>query len=282
MYEYRDVADHGRIERLSYQYMTPEGEVSKYVNVYLPYDYKEENNYEVLYLMHGGGGNADAWLDASGIKNMLDRMIEEGRIRPVIAVFASYYPGAPKKDRHMDRDYDRNLTRAFARELREAVIPLVEGKYSTFAQTTSLEDLQASRDHRAFTGFSMGGCTTWYVFTEAMDLFRTFLPLSGDCWLLEVQGGQKRPEETARALKMAVESQQMGKEDFTLLCATGTEDIAYEAMKAQIAAMREIPELFDDGPGGNFCFYVEEGQRHSYDAVNRYLEVLLPRIFAGR
>lgn len=38
--------------------------------------------------------------------------------------------------------------------------PAVEGKYSSYAQSTAAADLTASRDHRAFMGFSMGSVAT--------------------------------------------------------------------------------------------------------------------------
>lgn len=279
MYQYRDETCRGAIQRVEYDHQTEDGTVRKYFNVYVPAGYREDQPYDVLYMMHGGGGNPDAWLDASMVKNMLDRMIKDKTIRPILCVFPTYYPGEPRKDRFMDRNYDRDLTRAFAKELKEEVIPLMETTFSTYAKTVDAEGQKASRDHRAFTGFSMGACTTWYMFLEAADVIRQFLPLSGDCWALEVQGGLKRAEETAAYLHQYVLDQGMTKDDFTLLCATGTEDIAYPAMKEMMAKMRNYPDVFDETEKGNFCFYVEEGQRHSYDAVNRYLEVLLPRVF---
>lgn len=280
MYEYRDVEHRGDVKRLSYEYTVDGEQVQKYVNVYVPYGYEEETPLDIMYMMHGGGGNPDAWMDASQVKNMLDRMIEEQKMRPVICVFPSYYPGKIRPDRHMDRDYDRNLTKAFAKELKEAVMPLVEGEFSTFAMNDlSMEGFVRSREHRAFTGFSMGACTTWFMFLEASDVIKNFLPLSGDCWALESQGGGKYPEKTAELLKEHVVASGMKKEDFLIYGATGTADIAYEPMKAQMEAMEKLTDVFDASESGNFKFYVEEGQRHSYEAVNRYLETLLPNVF---
>ena len=39
--------------------------------------------------------------------------------------------------------------------------------------------LAASRDHRAFCGFSMGSVTTWHTFEYCLDYFRYFMPSSG-------------------------------------------------------------------------------------------------------
>lgn len=63
-YQYHDVNFRGMIERISYRTTNPEGELlDKYANVYLPYGYDPEDStrrYNILYIMHGGGGNPDA------------------------------------------------------------------------------------------------------------------------------------------------------------------------------------------------------------------------------
>ena len=64
----------------------------------------------------------------------------------------------------------------------EYLTPAVEGKYHTYAKSTSAEDLKASRDHRAFGGFSLGSVTTWLEFCYDYDYIRYFAPMSGSCW----------------------------------------------------------------------------------------------------
>lgn len=59
------------------------------------------------------------------------------------------------------------------------LIPAVESKYSTWAASTDASGLAASRDHRAFGGFSMGSVNTWRAFEHCLDYFRYFAPSSG-------------------------------------------------------------------------------------------------------
>ncbi|WP_338079594.1 alpha/beta hydrolase, partial [Aquibacillus halophilus] len=77
---------------------TVEGDpITKKCNVYLPPGYKETDTnkkYNVLYLLHGVGGNHNEWLTGSGeadgnyvICNILDNLIANGDINPVIVVF---------------------------------------------------------------------------------------------------------------------------------------------------------------------------------------------------
>jgi len=281
MYEYRDVADRGCIQRLNYSVSVDGETVPKYVNVYVPAGYDPKNRYEVLYIMHGGGGNQDAWLDGSMIKNMFDRMIDDRVLRPILVVWPTIYNTGVPKNRERDRSQDRGIINAFPDELRKNIIPLVESSYSTYASDVSEETLRATRDRRAFAGFSLGAGTTWFVLYHAMDIVKTVLPLSGDLWLLDVMGGSKFPKETAEQLRRKILDNGFSKDDIRILCATGSVDLAEPMLSAMVSGLRMFPDMFDEGPQGNFSYYIEEGQRHCYDAAIRYLERLLPEVFPG-
>ena len=79
----------------------------------------------------------------------------------------------------------------------QRLIPLVESRYRTYTQQTDLEGLQASRNHRAIGGFSMGAVTTWYALEYTLDYFKYFLPISSDGWSLGRFAGMNYPDETA-------------------------------------------------------------------------------------
>lgn len=65
-YTYHDVNKRGTIKQITYITKNQQGEDrEKYANIYLPYGYDgadKEKRYNILYVMHGGGGNPDAWL----------------------------------------------------------------------------------------------------------------------------------------------------------------------------------------------------------------------------
>ena len=46
----------------------------------------------------------------------------------------------------------------------------------------------------------MGAVTTWFVMMQIPQLFRSYLPLSGDCWAFERRSSVTRPKETAQVL----------------------------------------------------------------------------------
>ena len=127
------------------------------------------------------------------MRNLLDHLIEKGDMSPVIVVSTSYVYGTPV-DYYPDAD---PYCKALPQELVNDLLPLVESRYCTYTQQTDLEGLQASRNHRAIGGFSMGAVTTWYALEYTLDYFKYFLPISSDGWSLGRFAGMNYPDETA-------------------------------------------------------------------------------------
>lgn len=117
--------------------------------VYTPpgYDGSSER-YPVLYLLHGAGGNERTWTERGRAEVILDNLIADGRLEPLVAVMPFGYaearqPGAGRAD----AAENKRQREGFARDLLEDVIPLVESSYRVYAD----------RDHRAIVGLSLGG-----------------------------------------------------------------------------------------------------------------------------
>lgn len=286
-FAYFDAPQRGTLRRVDY--VGAHG-ARKYALVYLPYGYEtdRERRYDILYLMHGGGGSPDAWPDACPVKNMLDRAFAAGEAEPMIVVFPSFYADGPRRGAPgtVDADFERNSVLAFQTgELTERLLPAVEGAVRGFAEGVSPAALKAARRHRGFGGFSMGGVNTWYAFSLHLDYFSAFLPLSGDSWALGVMGGSEKPRETAAALREAVLAGGFGPEDFAIFAATGTEDIAYANLRPQIEAMQALDDVFrfDSGNGkGNLHWLAGEGMVHCYPDVLQYVYNYLPRLFSNK
>lgn len=285
-YTYRDVNRRGTIKRIEYLTTNQEGESrEKYANLYLPYGYDEmdwSKKYNILYVMHGGGGNPDAWLDCCKIKNMLDYVIDSKKIDPLIVVFPSFYKEKTGRTGEPVREVERGHVQFFQTELLEDLLPAVEGACNTYADDITKEAFRASRMHRGFCGFSMGAATTWYAFTRNMDYFAYYVPLSGDCWEVEGQGGLTKPEETAALLHEHADRSGYGTDEYFIYTATGTKDIAFEALNNQVNAMRRYPDTFvedEDLHKGNFHYLLAEDEVHAYEAVYHYLYHFLPYLF---
>lgn len=285
-YTYHDVDLRGRIERIEYTSKDQKGNlIAKYANVYLPYGYDardKEKKYNIFYVIHGGAGNADSWLDSTYMKNMLDYMISEKQMEPLIVVFPSYYKAIQRELRLPGSMEERNEILIFQTEFAEDLIPAVESKVNTYAEDVTKEGIKASRSHRGFSGFSMGGGATWFALMYSLDYVSTFVPLSGDCWELDIKGGETKPEETAQVIREKILSSDYTASDYKIYAATGTEDIAYGPLTSQINAMKPLTDVFtfeEDYTKGNFHYLVVEGEYHSYEAVYQYLYMYLPYLF---
>ena len=285
-YTYHDVDYRGRIERLTYTHRDAEGRIwEKYANIYLPYGYDPadtEKKYDTLYLMHGGSGNADAWLDSCWIKNMLDCSFHDRLAEPFIAVFPSYYKDVAGKIDLSRMEGERQQVSDFASEMVKELIPAVESHVRGWAASVDDEGLRASRAHRAFGGFSMGSVTTWFEFLKNLPYIATFLPLSGDCWAAEIMGGSSKPKETAGLLAKAAGEALKNGYDFRIFAASGSKDPASGNMAQQIEEMKRLePFVFhEDLTAGNFHYEVAEGAVHSYECVTNYVYSYLPFLFA--
>lgn len=171
--------DHcGTIEQISYKtkdYFGNKAEITKYAYVYFPYEYDESKQYNVLYLMHGIGGNEKEWgmySDSSKVKIMMDNMIYNGDIEPFIVVV----PNGRSSVNFANTSSDHNSFYLFGQELRNDLIPYIESTYATYGKYG--EDgykMEDYREHRAMAGLSMGGMQTINIgMCESLDIISYF------------------------------------------------------------------------------------------------------------
>ena len=243
--------------------------------VYLPYGYEDntEQKYNVLYFVHGHYGTAaTTFEDANGlVRKLLDHMVANRDMAPTIVVSPSYNYGEPTAS-YVDAD---KYCEALPQELVNDLIPIVEGRYRTYTETTDAAGLEAARAHRAIGGFSMGGVTTWYALEHEFNYFRYFMPISGDCWSLGSFAGMNRPNETAEYLANIVRTSHHAS-DFHIWAASGTNDSAYGETLVQVQAMARLTDVFDTS---HLTFHEQEGARHEFRPIAEYLYNALPSFF---
>lgn len=125
--------------------------------VYTPpgYDASRKEPYPVLYLLHGIGDDARAWTQLGFANIILDNLIAQGKIKPMIAVFTLGY-GVPKT---MIGD---GAFENYTKSLLEEVMPAVEQNYNASTQSNM----------RAIAGLSMGGAEAVYAGLNNIDKFQ--------------------------------------------------------------------------------------------------------------
>ncbi|MBQ2101004.1 MAG: hypothetical protein II477_08035, partial [Lachnospiraceae bacterium] len=182
------VVDCGMIEKITYTshdfFGDPTVEVEKAANVYLPAGYDPSKKYNVLYLMHGIGGDENEWGmtgSTSRVKCIMDNLTYYGDIESFIVVT----PNGRSAVNHAANGSDYQSFYCFGKELRGDLMPYIESHYSTYASEAIAaangdaeeinKALQDSRDHRAMAGLSMGGMQTINIgIGECVDLISYF------------------------------------------------------------------------------------------------------------
>ena len=161
---------------------------------------------------------------------MFDHLIENGDIPPMIIVSATFY------NENSNTDFSGTIAafRQFHRDFEENLMPAVEERFHTYAKSTSDEDLKASRDHRAFGGFSLGSVTTWLQFCYDTDYIRYFLPMSGSCWYYGTYG-DFQIEKNVDYIERLVKDNNLNERGYLIYHAVGTQD----AVKSQSIDMAE-------------------------------------------
>ena len=276
---YKSSSNCGTMTRIKYTsntYDEDNMDINKDALVYLPYGYQNSDcSYDVLYLMHGGGGNSDeifGGIEAkTDLKNILDNLIENGDIKPIIVVAPSFYYEGTTEALKSTKDA-RLLTQNFHHELVEDLIPLVEKSFR----------VKAGRNHCAFGGYSMGAEATWNVFAKCLQEFKFFLPMSGDCWAVQLQGGLNCPEETVKYLEECVKEAGVNISDYAVFACVGDNGIAYKPMDTMINEMKKHKDYFKFGENfseGNIIYCVADGGTHSYEYCYKYIYNALPLFF---
>ncbi|MCM1543585.1 MAG: esterase [Blautia sp.] len=278
--EYLEPADHqGQIVRMEYDtknYAGDSSAITKPAYVYLPYGYDENDadiRYDILYLMHGWTMTAGDYFEGSYLPEILDHMIENGEIPPLLVVSATF----DAENEPQDFSLSVRELREFHQDLRNDLIPAVESRFHTYAETTDSEGLAASRDHRAFGGFSLGAVTTWHQFVFNHDYIRYFLPMSGSCWYYGGYGDYY-PEETCDLFEEFIESDGLEEKGYFIYGATGTSDAIQGQMDTQMVEMLARSDVFTPD---RVVYYKKQGGVHDLVAVQEYVYNALPFFFGG-
>jgi enterochelin esterase-like enzyme len=143
--EQRDGIERGEVETIEYDSKTVG--IKRKMLIYTPPGYSSDKKYPVLYLLHGIGDTETGWQEKGSAGVILDNLIAEERIVPMIVVMPNGRASAEPVPQNI---FDRSQFAAFGnfeKELLADVIPYVESHYS----------VAADREQRALAGLSMGG-----------------------------------------------------------------------------------------------------------------------------
>ena len=215
------------------------------LHVWTPAGYeKTADKLPVLYLVHGGGDNDASWPGVGAAGWILDNLLAEGKMVPMIVVMPNGTIPV------------QNEVPPFAEDMVSSVIPFIEANYNVKTDAAS----------RAMAGLSMGGMETMEVCFSHPEMFTHVWVLSSS-----FQPGQDPAAESAR-LNVKANAAKMNKQ-FKRLVFTqgGPTDIAYQNCKNTRA------QLDKDGLKYEYMENAQAG--HSWTTWRADLETLAPTLF---
>ncbi len=165
LYTIQDVP-HGTVSKVWYP-----SEVAGFdrrLSVYTPAGYEGgKTKYPVLYVLHGIGGDEDAWLDQGRAAQILDNLIAQGKAEPMIVVFTNGNISEEAAPLENSTGYDiptmslpKTMEGTFETSFPE-IVKFIDSHYRTIAKKSS----------RAICGLSMGGFHTLNISINYPDMF---------------------------------------------------------------------------------------------------------------
>lgn len=257
VYTVKDVP-HGMISKVWYP--SPTLEKTRRMYIYTPPGYAgSTEKYPVLYLLHGAGGDEDAWTTLGRTPYILDNLIAAGKAKPMIVVMTNgnaWSSAAPGEEPKIEAnpDFNQMARGGFEKSLVADVIPYVEKNYRVLTD----------KNNRAIAGLSMGGMHTQNISNANPGMFG-YIGVMSMGLMNDSRWATYNEEEHKKQLKALQES---GVKLYWIAC--GKEDF-------QIESVNNLRKLYD---GMGFKYeYVETTGGHTWTNWRIYLAELSPKLF---
>jgi len=267
LWEFKPDIPHGTVQAVWYpsEILKQKG---RRMYVYTPPGYETSTaRYPVLYLLHGGGGDEDAWTTMGRANIILDNLIAQGKARPMLVVMPNgnatqivsqgyaYGPTPPRQSvtapapppvqaaqgagpgagrgpggggGRGPQVYEGSYPHSLVKE----VIPFMERTYRVIP----------NKENRAIAGLSMGGGHTTMATNNNPGVFG---------WIAVWSAGGQDTEEYVNTLKKVNEG---GVKHYWI--GAGTTDFALNGSKTLYAAAQKagLNTTFHTAPGAHFWF----------------------------
>ena len=157
---------HGTVSKVWYPSAT--AGFDRRLTVYTPAGYETSKaKYPVLYVLHGIGGDEDAWVTQGRATQILDNLIARGEAKPMIVVFTNgniACEAAPLENADGYVNPTMSLPKTMEGTFEKAfpeIVKFIDSRYRTIAKKQS----------RAICGLSMGGFHTLNISVNYPDMF---------------------------------------------------------------------------------------------------------------
>ena len=254
IYSVNDVP-HGSVTKTWYD--SPTLQTKRRITVYTPAGYeKSSQEYPVLYLLHGAGGDEEAWMTLGRTSQILDNLIAQGKAKPMLVVMtngnawqtAAVGEAAGGMVQPSMRGNANVRPAASFEQSFGDVIKFVESNYRVIKK----------KEGRAIAGLSMGG-------GHSYNISRTYPNTFDYVGLFSAAAGNLDNEEVQTSLKVQRDN---GFKLYWIAC--GNTDFLYQRNLDMMKYMDSIKFPYT---------YRESGEGHIWRNWRIYLSEFAPMLF---
>lgn len=250
---------HGSVAKVWYH--SPSLGIDRRMTVYTPAGYETSGKrYPVFYLLHGMGGDENAWSELGRAAQILDNLIAQGKAEPMIVVMTNgnadleaapgesslgYMPPTTRLGKTMEGSFETHFPE---------VVKFIDKNYRT----------KANKKNRAIAGLSMGGFHSLHISKQYPDMF-DYVGLFSAAIMPGKNATSPIYKDMEGKLKL-----QFAKKPVLYWIAIGKTDFLYKAN-------REYRKLLDEK--GYPYEYFENEDGHIWRNWRIYLTEFTPRLF---
>ena len=250
---------HGTVSRIWYD--SPALGLERRMTVYTPAGYETSGKrYPVLYLLHGMGGDEEAWISLGRTAQILDNLIAQGKAKPMIVVMpngnASQEAAPGESSRGMvppTMQLPKTMEGSYEQAFPE-IVKFIDKNYRTIK----------SKSGRAIAGLSMGGFHSLHISKQYPDMFN-YIGLFSAAIMPNKEVSSPIYENMEGKLKV-----QFDKNPDLYWIAIGKTDFLYKANE-------EYRKLLDE-KGYKYTYY-ESDEGHIWKNWRIYLTEFVPMLF---
>lgn len=250
---------HGTVSRIWYD--SPALGLERRMTVYTPVGYETSGKrYPVLYLLHGMGGDEEAWISLGRTAQILDNLIAQGKAKPMIVVMpngnASQEAAPGESSRGMvppTMQLPKTMEGSYEQAFPE-IVKFIDKNYRTIK----------SKSGRAIAGLSMGGFHSLHISKQYPDMFN-YIGLFSAAIMPNKEVSSPIYENMGGKLKV-----QFDKNPALYWIAIGKTDFLYKANE-------EYRKLLDE-KGYKYTYY-ESDEGHIWKNWRIYLTEFVPMLF---
>ena len=250
---------HGTVSRIWYD--SPALGLERRMTVYTPAGYETSGKrYPVLYLLHGMGGDEEAWISLGRTAQILDNLIAQWKAKPMIVVMpngnASQEAAPGESSRGMvppTMQLPKTMEGSYEQAFPE-IVKFIDKNYRTIK----------SKSGRAIAGLSMGGFHSLHISKQYPDMFN-YIGLFSAAIMPNKEVSSPIYENVEGKLKV-----QFDKNPALYWIAIGKTDFLYKANE-------EYRKLLDE-KGYKYTYY-ESDEGHIWKNWRIYLTEFVPMLF---